>query len=91
MRWQTGNFIPETELFLKIILKGIKMNGITEEDGVPHVWGIPCIRDRNYRLSLAEYFGLTFWLCPYCDSHLIQKEGSKICINDCHIAKNEKS
>ncbi|HXB39374.1 MAG TPA: hypothetical protein VNZ49_02460 [Bacteroidia bacterium] len=66
------------------------MNGITEEDGVPHVWGVPCIRDKNYRFSLAEYLHLTVWLCPYCYSHLIQKEDSKICINDCHKSRNDK-
>lgn len=63
------------------------MKGIKEKDGVPYVWGVPCSRDKNYKYSLAEYLGLTPWLCPYCDSHLSQTEEEIICLNDCHINK----
>jgi len=64
------------------------MDGITIKQGVPHIWGIPCTRDANYKFSLAEYLGLMVWLCPFCDSHLCVREKQITCLNNCHVDKN---
>ena len=67
------------------------MEGIKQKDGAPYMWGIPCTKDKHYKFSLAEYFGLTDWLCPYCDSHLSQENGKITCLNNCHINKNKNN
>ena len=63
------------------------MSGITEKNGVLYVWGIPCSRDENYKFSLAEYLGLTIWVCPHCEAHLSYNDDEIICINNCHKNK----
>ena len=65
-----------------------RMRRITEIDGILYFGEVPCSRDENYQYSLAEYLGLTFWLCPFCNAHLIEKDKEITCINKCHLENN---
>ncbi|MGZ3862201.1 MAG: hypothetical protein ACXVPN_11805 [Bacteroidia bacterium] len=65
----------------------MKNEAITEKDGIPYVLGLPCIKDPNYKFSLAEYIGLTDWLCPHCNSNLSKVNGKLECVNHCHKNK----
>jgi len=60
------------------------MEGIKKIEGVPHISGVPCIWDRYYRFSSAEFLGLTEWLCPHCFTNLTSEDGQLICIKECH-------
>lgn len=68
-------------------LKDKAMEGITEFEGVPHILGVPCVRDRYYRFSSAEFLGLTEWLCPHCFTNLSESDGEMVCLNECHLGK----
>ncbi|HWY39076.1 MAG TPA: hypothetical protein VNY73_10990 [Bacteroidia bacterium] len=63
------------------------MEAISEHNGVPYIWGVPCIKDKNYRFSSAEFLGLSEWVCPHCHSHISQENGDIICLNSCHLKK----
>ncbi len=64
------------------------MEGVTKIDGVPHILGTSCIRDRYYRFSSAEFLGLTEWLCPHCFTNLSEEGDNMVCLNECHLGKN---
>ncbi len=58
---------------------------------IPHVLGLPCIRDKYYRFSSAEFLGLTEWLCPHCFTNLAEKDNVMSCLNDCHKNKRKSN
>ena len=67
------------------------MKGVTKIDGVPHIKGIPCVWDRYFNLSSAEYLGLSEWLCPFFFLNLSKQGDEFVCLNDCHESKERTS
>lgn len=68
----------------------LELNRMDEENnikGVPHINGVPCIWDRYYRYSSAEFLGLSEWLCPYCFSNLSLESEELVCLKGCHRFK----
>lgn len=55
------------------------MSGMSYRNGVPHVWGEPCIWDE--RPPLLDC--LSQWVCPHCNAHL--SSAPEICLNACHL------
>lgn len=52
--------------------------GIEIKDGIPHVWGVPCIKDEEK--PFLDCFSQ--WKCPHCKAHMSKK---MICLNACHL------
>lgn len=70
-----------------ITLELNKMDAVKKQEGVPHILGVPCIWDRYYKFSSAEFLGLSEWLCPHCFTNLCNTSQGQICLNDCHLGK----
>lgn len=70
--------------------KRISLNGISEKDGIPHIWDVPCVRDNGFG-NIALKPGLTYtnWICPCCLNNLNIDENGMYCKTGCHLA-NEK-
>lgn len=66
------------------------MNGVKNKEGIPHIAGVPCIWDRYFRFSSAEFLGLSEWICPHCFTNLSMEEREIICLNDCHRKTHPK-
>lgn len=54
------------------------MSGMSVVDGVPHVWGVPCVEDT--KPPILDCFSK--WRCPHCRANLSDK---LICLNACHL------
>jgi hypothetical protein len=64
------------------------MNGITEKNGIPYVWGVPCVKDNYYKFSADRLVGRTAWLCPHCMDNISLENEEMFCRNSCHLVKN---
>ena len=64
------------------------MNGITEKNGLPYVWGVPCVKDYYYQFSADRLMRRTAWLCPHCLDNISLENEEMFCQNSCHLAKN---
>lgn len=53
-------------------------------EGTPQIRGVPCIWDRYYKFSSAEFLGLAEWLCPHCYNNLSWEGDNLVCLQDCH-------
>jgi hypothetical protein len=68
----------------------LELNRMDDENkikGVPQINGVPCIWDRYYRYSSAEFLGLSEWLCPYCFNNLSTDGEELVCLKGCHRFK----
>lgn len=62
--------------------------GITEKNGIPHVWGVPCAHDKVWEtLTFPLKDTYTGWICPHCLGYLFKYNTGLHCINSCHLAK----
>ncbi|MGZ3862202.1 MAG: hypothetical protein ACXVPN_11810 [Bacteroidia bacterium] len=61
--------------------------GITEKNGIPYVWGVPCIKDAEYKFSLNK-FPVTIWLCPHCLQNISFENEDIFCVTGCHLSGN---
>jgi len=61
------------------------IEGVTLKSGIPHVWGVPCIKEVNYKLFYSEFSENQEWLCPHCLCFMSTGNKQVICSNGCHL------
>ena len=65
-----------------------RKNGMTEKNGIPHIWEVPCIKEVDYRLH-AEKFNLSQgWLCPHCLTFITTTKAEPSCSKGCHLRRD---
>lgn len=69
----------------------VKTGGITEKEGVPYVWNVPCFKDTDYKFSEAKLKGLSYWICPHCLKHLSLQDEIILCAQGCHLKNDPKT